>query len=166
MRACFAVILVGVFSVAASAEIKRNKTAGVSIDLPRDWQIKTPAGDNLFASHPSGEAGVVFAMSDGTTIAAVSADVDDMLAKTASHVTWGPHKPIVLSSGRRGLVNGVKAISIAGTAMTGDVPVTTGVVILITPKKQAVFVLGLVATNREPAHRAALDRIARSLRLD
>jgi len=155
MRTAIAVALLIATATTANADIKTNKTVGVSVDIPHEWTIKVD-GDNLFATDGNGEAAVMFAMSDGTTVKAVAADVDTMLSGIASAVKWGPQKPLT--------VNGIKAVTMAGTAKTGDVSVKTEVLIAIIPKKQAVFVLGLVAADKSATHKPTLDAIARSLK--
>lgn len=152
------VVLILLVASTAVADIQRNKSANVSVDIPRAWKVTAQDADNLFASDSTGVAAVMFANSDGTTPKTVAAEVDAMLATMARDVKWGPRQPIT--------VGGRKATSMTGSARTGDVVVHTRVVMLITPKGKGVFLLEVVAANNEAAHRGTLDKIAASLKVE
>jgi hypothetical protein len=148
-------MLLVVCTALAAADPRVNKTAGLSVEYPKDWKVHVDAG-SMFGSDPKEEAAVFFSVADAADLQKVGDAIEAQLAKLATDVAWG--KPDKVK------VNGLDAVAMKGTAKIDDKPVKTAAILLVSPTKKGVFLLGLVQADKEAAHRKELDTIAGSLR--
>jgi hypothetical protein len=146
--------LLAAFAATASADIKKNATAGVQVDIPHDWKL-SGAGDVLIAADPKEEAAVIFVATAGEDMKKVGEAVDKQLSTVAKDVKWGPQNKVTLG--------GMSGVAMKGSATMDGKAVNTGAIILVTPKKKGVFLIGFVQSDKEAAHKKELDAIAASL---
>jgi hypothetical protein len=106
----------------AHADTKTSKSGGVSIDIPDAW--KAQGNDQLLAvEDPSDQMGMLLIVVDKSDAKQVLAGVDKLLAKSATDIHWSKkQKPMEL--------NGMKGISIDGSAKVNGKPVLTTMMIL------------------------------------
>src|SRR5438874_909970 len=139
----------------ASADVIPNKTAGVSVDIPKDWK-KTGSGDSMAASDPKEEAVLMFIVSDGNDMKKAGDELDARLAKTMTDIKWGPQKQVEM--------NGMKGVALRGTGTINKKPVKLGALVVVTPTKKGLFVVGAVQADKEAAHEKELDAIVSSIK--
>lgn len=151
-----AILILVALATPAVADLHKNKARGVSIDIPHDWTKKV-ANDDVFASDPTAKAALMLTTSAGKTPADVVADAGRALAKGAQAIKWGKL--------REQTINGKQVTVADGTGKTGDVAIKTRVVVAMV-KGQGVYLLLIVATDDEAAHRTELDHVLGSFKID
>jgi hypothetical protein len=139
----------------AYAEVFPNKEAGVSIDIPKDWK-KTGSGSSVAISDPKEEAVLMLITSEGADMKKAGDALDAQLAKVMKDIKWSPQKEITH--------NTMKGIAIKGTAKINDKAVDIAALILVTPTKKGLFVVGAVQSNKLAAHKAEVDGIVNSIK--
>lgn len=150
------VLSLGLFAQRAYADAFVNKTAGLSLEFPKGWQVQ-PQGDQVVvAADPKDEAAVLMVTVEATDTKKVGDAMDAQLAKTMKDVKWGPQEKVTVA--------GSSAVALKGSATMDGKPLKLGVVILTTAKKKGVFLLGFVMADKEKAHKAELDGVIASVK--
>ena len=140
----------------AAADIQVNKTGGVQIDVPHAWKVQHAEGDVIVATDKDEHAAIMLVASEASDMKKVGDLVDQELAKVAKDMKWGPQHETT--------INGMKGVSMEGTAKIDGHPVKTGAIIVATSKKKGVFLLGFVETDKEKLYEHDMDAIAHSLK--
>ena len=140
----------------AMADVHANPHGGVQVDVPHDWKTHVD-GDVLVATDPHEEAAVIFVVSNSDDMKKVGDAVDAELGKVAKNVKWGAQHKVTMG--------GMSGISMDGSASIDGHAVSTGAIIVVTPKKKGVFLIGFAQKDKEAKHSDELAKIAGSLAL-
>jgi len=127
----------------------------VSIDIPKSWK-KTGSGASVAISDPKEEAVLMLITSEGADMKKAGDALDAQLAQAMKDIKWGPQKEVTH--------NGMKGIAIKGTATVNGKAVDIASLILVTPTKKGLFVVGAVQSDKLAAHRAEVDGIVASIK--
>ena len=144
-------------ATAAHADTKTSKAGGVSIDIPDDW--KAEGNDTLLAvEDPSDQMGMLLIVVDKADAKQVLAGLDKLLAKSATDVHWSKKQKAME-------LNGMKGISIDGSAKMNGKPVLTTIMILgPTPTGKGVIAFAGAQPEWLKAHGDALLATFKSLK--
>ena len=153
MRALLVLVAI---AAAAHADPIVNKLAGVSIDIPKTWKVQSQSEQQLAAADPTEEAALLFAVVDAADLKKVTDQLDAELAKTATELKWDAPQKVTQA--------GLEGIMLKGSATIAKKPTRLAALVLTTPKKKGVIVLGAVQADKLAAHKQELDGIVHSLK--
>ena len=154
MRALLVVVLL---ATTAHADPIVNKLAGCSIDIPKTWKVQSQSEQQLAAADPTEEAGLLFAVVDVADLKKVKDQLDAQLAKTATELKWDAPQKVTQ--------NGLEGVMLKGSATIAKKPSRLAALVLMTPTKKGVIVLGAVQADKLAAHKEELDGIVHSLKV-
>jgi hypothetical protein len=157
-RLLSSVVLTAMLLVSASAfaDTKKHASAKVSFWIPDTWAIEGEDKDQLTASDPKGEVALLFMVRKAKDMKAALAVLDEVLASAATDITAGePQKT---------KINGMEASIVDATGKVEGVPVGLSVVVIKTPAKKFLIILGVVQSDKLAAHEATLEKIVTSLK--
>ncbi|HTJ41566.1 MAG TPA: hypothetical protein VL463_05695 [Kofleriaceae bacterium] len=107
---------------AALAGTQTSKSGGFAIDLPDAWKVQ--GNDQVIGvDDPSDQMGMLLISVDKSDAKQVIAGVDKLLAGTVTDIHWGKKK-------KSFALNGMKGVSIDGSAKVKGQPVLTTLIIL------------------------------------
>jgi hypothetical protein len=112
--------------------------------------------DDISVSDPAGEVGLMFLVRKAKDLDAALADLDDLLAEWATNVTAG--EPEYIKH------NGMDAIVVDATGRIDGVAAHISVLVVKTPSKKFLILLGIVEATKLDAHEATLTKIIGSLK--
>ena len=151
-----AVVVLAVLAATANAEPTVNKLAGVSIEIPNAWKMQSQSEQQFAAVDPTEEAGLLFVAVDVADLKKLKDQLDAELAKTATELKWDAPQKVTQ--------NGLEGIMLKGSATIAKKPTRLAALVLTTPKRKGVIVLGAVQADKLAAHKQELDDIVHSLK--
>jgi len=151
-------LLIGLAAVAtpALADTKTHDRSRVSFWVPDDWTISGEDRDQFEVVDPADQVALLFAVREGKDIKAALAAIDKTIATMATDVKAGPARKVSL--------NGMEASVIDATGKVEGKPVELSVLIIKTPAKHYLTVLGVLETQHKKAHEANLKKIVASFK--
>jgi hypothetical protein len=157
-RLLTALVLAAVLAVSgtAFAGTKTHSGAKVSFWIPDKWTIEGEGRNDITVSDPKGEVGLMFLVRKAKDLDGALADLDDLLADTATNVTAGEPEYITH--------NGMDAVVVDATGRIDGVAAHISVMIVKTPAKKFLILLGVVEATKLDAHEANLTKILASLK--
>jgi hypothetical protein len=151
-----ALLVVVLLAATAHADPIVNKLAGASIDIPKTWKVQSQSEQQLAAADPTEEAGLLFVVVDVSDLKKVNDQLDAQLAKTATELKWDAPQQVTQ--------NGLEGVMRKGSATVAKKPSRLVALVLMTPKRKGVIVLGVVQADKLDAHKQELDGIVHSLK--
>ncbi len=151
-----ALAVLAMLAAPAHADPIVNKLAGVSIDIPKAWKVQSVSEQQLAAADPTEEAGLLMTVADAADLKKAGDQLDAQLAKVATDLKWDPPQKIAQ--------NGLEGIMLKGSATISKKPTKLAALVLTTPKKKGIIVLGAVQADKLDAHKQELDGIVHSLK--
>jgi predicted Zn-dependent protease len=143
-------------SSAGFAETLLHKPSGIQFWVPDDWKTEDAGGAQLTTTDPKQEVGLLFSVSDAKDTKAALAAIDKLIAEHATDVKAGAPKKTKL--------NGMDASVIDATGKMEGKDVELSVLIVKTPSKKFLVVLGMLETAKHKAHEANLVKILASIK--
>jgi hypothetical protein len=143
-------------SASAFADTKKHNSAKVSFWIPDNWTIEGEDNDQLQASDPKGEVALLFMVRKAKDMDGALASLDEVMAAAATDIKAGAPEKIK--------INGMDATVVDATGKVGGVAVGLSVVVLKTPAKKFLIILGVIQSDKLKTHEANLTKILGSLK--
>jgi len=142
---------------AAHADMKVHKAAKVSLDIPEGWKITAANETDMVILEPKEEVLVILRVLEASALDKATKDVDAFIAKSVDKVKWEDKaKPTKL--------NGMDALALEGTGLYKGTPVDLGVLVVVTPAKKVLLVLGVMDHKSSAQHQAQVDAFVTSIK--
>jgi hypothetical protein len=157
-RLMTALVLAAVLAVSGTAFAgnKTHSSAKVSFWIPDKWAIEGEGRDDITVSDPAGEVGLMFMVRKAKDLDAALADLDELLADTATNITAGEPEYITH--------NGMDAVVVDATGRIEGVAMHMSVMVIKTPAKKFLILVGVVEATKLSTHEATLVKILNSVK--
>ena len=153
-----AVIVTTMLLVTASAfaGTKTHKSAKVSFWLPDEWKVVEEKANLIAVTDKKEEVGLLFMVARAKDMKSVANEIDKVLADTAEDIETQPAENVT--------INGMDGSLVDATGTVDGKPVGISVLVIKTPAKKFLMVLGMVQSDKLARHEANLERIFQSLK--
>jgi len=151
-----AMVFVGVVFGTAAAEVRTNKSAGISIDVPSAWKVDVK-GEVMSGESADKAVALMFWVVDKSDAKEAMKLLDKQIDKVVKDGKW--EKPSDIT------VNGMKGLHSDGTGTVNGKAADMMVAILgPTPTKKGIIIFAAVEHAKLDAHKAELKDIFASLK--
>lgn len=128
----------------ARAEVRTHAAAKVSINVPDGWKIEAEE-DSMTVTDPKEEVALFMHILEAKDVKAAIEAIDSEVGSSFQGVTWDDEPKTTK-------LNGMDAMTLDGKAKVDGKPVELGVVILATPAKKILLIVGAVEADKAKQH--------------
>jgi predicted Zn-dependent protease len=158
MRRLLSALTLAVMLLASSAVFAGtllHKPSGLQFWVPDDWKTED-AGAQLTTTDAKEEVALLFSVSEAKDVKAALAAIDKVIAEQATDVKAGAPKKTTL--------NGMEASVVDATGKIEGKNVELSVLVVKTPSKKFLTVLGVLEAAKHKTHEANLVKILASIK--
>jgi hypothetical protein len=138
------------------AEVRVHEAAHVSIDVPKDWKTEVD-NDTMTITDPKEEVAFFLMILDAGDIQKALDAIDSEVSKSFKGVKW-ENEP------KTHKLNGMDAIGLDGLATVDGKPVELGVLLVATPAKKVLMVLGAIEKDKTKQHEKTVEKFIASIK--
>ncbi|MBN1523678.1 MAG: hypothetical protein JW904_04275 [Spirochaetales bacterium] len=149
------ILAVCVFFAAAIAYTEEyfHDDAGISMWFPDSWEVSIESQNYIFATHPTGEVGILYLVFDADEIETKLDALDKELENLVDDLE------MIEDSMSEETLNGMNAMVTAATGTAGGIPVNIGVILVATPNEKVLLIVGMIEAEKYDEHEKILDEI-------
>jgi predicted Zn-dependent protease len=141
----------------ARADTKIHKAAQVSVDVPAGWKFQAPDDNTMVLLDPKEDVLFRLIVIDAGDLEKAMKITDAQVKQVAQDVKWD-------DKGKPTKLNGMDAMTLEGKGTIKGKPVDLGVLIVQTPSKKVLMVLGLIDHAKMDAHKAEVQGFLGSIK--
>jgi len=151
-----AVAVWSLFAAPAHAETRTHEGAKVTLDVPSGWKVETD-GDSMTINDPKEEVAFFLHVLDVDALDKAVDALDKEVGKSFQNVKWEDEPS-------EQKINGMDSLILEGTAKIDGKPVDIGVLLVATPAKKILLVLGAVEHDKAKKHDKDVEHFLTSIK--
>jgi len=155
-RLLLPILALCLFASTAFAEQHVHSKAKVSVDVPSGWKMDG-GEDHMTVMDAKGEVAFFLMVMEASDLEHAAKAIDKEVGKAVKNVKW-EGEPSELK------LNGMDAMALEGTGKVDSQAVDLGVLIVVTPAKKVLLVLGAVDHEKSDAHEADVKAFLNSIK--
>ncbi len=156
-KVLFAAIAVALLAAGqAWAKVHTHVEAKISVDVPKSWKVDLEE-DVMVIHDQKQEIAFLLVVLDAKDLDDATKELDEEVGKTVKNLKWD-------GDAQETKLNGMDAVSVDGKGNVEGTSVDVGVLIVSTPAKKFLLVLGLVQSDKLKAHEKEVERFLKSIR--